>query len=255
MTNSHSDLPDAAAPAVGDGEPFTEERSAEVVSAGFAGTPDPRLRQVMTSLARHLHDFVEDVEPTEEEWAPAIAFLTATGQKCDDVRQEFVLLSDVLGCRCSSRPSTTCSSRTVPTSTRTRCSGSRTAWSARSRPWTTRPAPGGSGCRTRSAACTSTCGCWVRRLRVGRGGAGAGRLRWLHRRGARCLQPFVGRRGVLGRQDHCCELAGDDRIGPMVVAGGCLARETEPVPSSARSMWIGVRSLGVRNASSKPRAG
>jgi protocatechuate 3,4-dioxygenase beta subunit len=79
------------------GELFSEERSAEVVSAAFENTPDPRLRQVMRSLVRHLHDFVKDVELTEEEWSTAIGFLTATGQKCDDVRQEFVLLSDVLG--------------------------------------------------------------------------------------------------------------------------------------------------------------
>jgi protocatechuate 3,4-dioxygenase beta subunit len=79
------------------GELFSEERSAEVVAASMAGTPDPRLRRVLDSLVRHLHDFVKDVEPTEEEWAAAIAFLTATGQKCDAARQEFVLLSDVLG--------------------------------------------------------------------------------------------------------------------------------------------------------------
>jgi protocatechuate 3,4-dioxygenase beta subunit len=79
------------------GELFTEERSAEVVNAAFGSAPDPRLRQVMGSLIRHLHDFVKDVELTEEEWAGAIEFLTATGQKCDDVRQEFILLSDVLG--------------------------------------------------------------------------------------------------------------------------------------------------------------
>ena len=46
---------------------------------------------------RHLHAFVKDVELTEREWAEAIAFLTATGHKCDDTRQEFILLSDVLG--------------------------------------------------------------------------------------------------------------------------------------------------------------
>lgn len=78
-------------------ELFSEERSAEVVVASLADTPDPRLRQVLTSLVRHLHDFVKDVELNEEEWGKAISFLTATGQKCDDVRQEFVLLSDVLG--------------------------------------------------------------------------------------------------------------------------------------------------------------
>jgi protocatechuate 3,4-dioxygenase beta subunit len=76
---------------------FSEERSAEVVAASFDGTPDPRLRRVTQSLVRHLHAFVKDVELTEAEWAAAIAFLTATGQKCDAVRQEFVLLSDVLG--------------------------------------------------------------------------------------------------------------------------------------------------------------
>ncbi|GAB3364766.1 intradiol ring-cleavage dioxygenase [Modestobacter lapidis] len=78
-------------------EYFSEERSAEVVAASFADTPDPRLKRVLTSLVRHLHDFVKDVELTDEEWGTAIAFLTATGQKCDEVRQEFILLSDVLG--------------------------------------------------------------------------------------------------------------------------------------------------------------
>ncbi len=79
------------------GELFSEERSADVVAASFAGTPDPRLRRVMTSLVRHLHAFVKDVELTEEEWGAAIGFLTRTGHTSDDVRQEFILLSDVLG--------------------------------------------------------------------------------------------------------------------------------------------------------------
>jgi catechol 1,2-dioxygenase len=79
------------------GELFSEERSAEVVCASLAGSPDPRVRQVLGSLVRHLHAFVKDVELTEREWAEAIAFLTATGHKCDDTRQEFILLSDVLG--------------------------------------------------------------------------------------------------------------------------------------------------------------
>ena len=51
----------------------------------------------MASLVHHLHAFVKDVELTEEEWAAAIGFLTRTGHMCDDVRQEFILLSDVLG--------------------------------------------------------------------------------------------------------------------------------------------------------------
>jgi protocatechuate 3,4-dioxygenase beta subunit len=78
-------------------ELFSEERSAEVVAASFVDAPDPRLNQLMTALTRHLHAFVKEVELTEQEWGAAIDFLTRTGQKCDDVRQEFVLLSDVLG--------------------------------------------------------------------------------------------------------------------------------------------------------------
>ena len=77
-------------------ELFSEERSAEVVAASFAAAP-PRLREVMTSLVRHLHAFVKDVELTEEEWAQAVDFLTRTGQKCDATRQEFILMSDILG--------------------------------------------------------------------------------------------------------------------------------------------------------------
>ena len=76
---------------------FTEETAADAVADSFAKTQDPRLRELLTSLVRHLHAFVRETEPTIAEWALAIDFLTATGQKCDDERQEFILLSDVLG--------------------------------------------------------------------------------------------------------------------------------------------------------------
>jgi protocatechuate 3,4-dioxygenase beta subunit len=76
---------------------FTEETATGAVVASFEGAADPRLREVLGSLVRHLHGFVREVEPTFEEWERAIGFLTATGQKCDDTRQEFILLSDVLG--------------------------------------------------------------------------------------------------------------------------------------------------------------
>jgi hydroxyquinol 1,2-dioxygenase len=76
---------------------FTEETAADAVVESFATTPDPRLRELLTSLVRHLHAFVRDTEPTIAEWERAIDFLTVTGQKCDHERQEFILLSDVLG--------------------------------------------------------------------------------------------------------------------------------------------------------------
>lgn len=59
--------------------------------------PDARLRDVFSALVRHLHAFTHEVRLTPEEWAAAMAFLTATGAKCTPLRQEFYLLSDVLG--------------------------------------------------------------------------------------------------------------------------------------------------------------
>jgi hydroxyquinol 1,2-dioxygenase len=76
---------------------FTEETAADAVVESFAATADPRLRELLNSLVRHLHAFVRDTEPTIAEWQRAIDFLTATGHKCDHERQEFILLSDVLG--------------------------------------------------------------------------------------------------------------------------------------------------------------
>ena len=76
---------------------FTEERSAEVVIDSLGETADPRLREVLVALVRHLHDFVKDTQLTEDEWAAGIDFLTRTGHTCTEVRQEFIMLSDVLG--------------------------------------------------------------------------------------------------------------------------------------------------------------
>lgn len=76
---------------------FTEENSAAVVLERLDDCDNPRLKQVVSSLVEHLHGFVKDVEPSMDEWIQGIQFLTATGQKCDDRRQEFILLSDVLG--------------------------------------------------------------------------------------------------------------------------------------------------------------
>ncbi len=77
-----------------------EAREAELVEAvreAFAQTPDARLRFVIDALVRHLHGFLRETRLTEEEWRAGIDFLTAAGHITDDRRQEFVLLSDVLG--------------------------------------------------------------------------------------------------------------------------------------------------------------
>ncbi|KAF3932958.1 hypothetical protein ABW20_dc0102353 [Dactylellina cionopaga] len=60
-------------------------------------SPDKRLQYLLTNLVGHLHDFARETRLTSEEWMGAIQFLTSVGQKCDDIRQEFILLSDTLG--------------------------------------------------------------------------------------------------------------------------------------------------------------
>ena len=76
---------------------FNEENLTAEVVARLKKTKNPRVREVMTSLVKHLHAFARDVKLTEEEWFEGIKFLTAVGAKCDGKRQEFILLSDVLG--------------------------------------------------------------------------------------------------------------------------------------------------------------
>ena len=76
---------------------LNQDTITEAVLARFANTPDPRLKEIISSLVTHLHNFARDVKLTEEEWFYGIQYLTATGHKCTDVRQEFILLSDVLG--------------------------------------------------------------------------------------------------------------------------------------------------------------
>ena len=75
----------------------TEANLTDLAAERWGNIPDPRLRQVMTSMIKHLHGFVRDVEPTPQEWFTAIDWLTRTGKMCDDKRQEFILASDVFG--------------------------------------------------------------------------------------------------------------------------------------------------------------
>ena len=74
-----------------------ENTVTDAVLEQMANTPDPRLKEVMSALVRHLHAFAREVDLKPEEWLAGIAFLTAVGQKCTPHRQEFILLSDTLG--------------------------------------------------------------------------------------------------------------------------------------------------------------
>jgi protocatechuate 3,4-dioxygenase beta subunit len=90
MTTSESDNPVQAS------RTSPDEITQEVVNR-FATTTDPRLRELMQSLVRHLHAFARQTRLTEKEWMAGIEFLTATGLACTSTRQEFILLSDALG--------------------------------------------------------------------------------------------------------------------------------------------------------------
>jgi hydroxyquinol 1,2-dioxygenase len=79
------------------GRQFNEDNLTAEVVKRLGKTKNARHRQIMASAVKHLHAFARDVHLTEEEWFEGIKFLTAVGQKCDDKRQEFILLSDVLG--------------------------------------------------------------------------------------------------------------------------------------------------------------
>jgi hydroxyquinol 1,2-dioxygenase len=76
---------------------INEHNITDAVVSRLEACPDPRLKEILTSLVRHLHGFVKETRLTEAEWLQGIEFLTATGHMTDAKRQEFILLSDTLG--------------------------------------------------------------------------------------------------------------------------------------------------------------
>lgn len=76
---------------------FSEDASVQTVNGRMGAGVDPRLAEVMGSLVKHLHAFAKEIHLTQGEWEVAVDFLTKTGQICSGERQEFILLSDVLG--------------------------------------------------------------------------------------------------------------------------------------------------------------
>jgi|KBSMisStandDraft_5_1062788.scaffolds.fasta_scaffold03074_6 catechol 1,2-dioxygenase len=76
---------------------FDAKRSAQIVNDRMSLNADQRLRSIMAALVKHVHAAVRETSVTAEEWASAIQFLTDTGHMCSEWRQEFILLSDILG--------------------------------------------------------------------------------------------------------------------------------------------------------------
>jgi hydroxyquinol 1,2-dioxygenase len=76
---------------------LNEQNITQAVIARLAEMPDNRLKEIFVNLIQHLHAFARETKLTENEWKQGIDFLTETGHKCSDIRQEFILLSDTLG--------------------------------------------------------------------------------------------------------------------------------------------------------------
>jgi len=76
---------------------FDPRQITDAVLRSYEGAPDPRTRDVLRRLITHLHAFIREANLTLDEWMRAIDFLTRTGHMSGDTRQEFILLSDVLG--------------------------------------------------------------------------------------------------------------------------------------------------------------
>ena len=76
---------------------FNDTELTEAVIRSFEETPDPRVKFLLETLVKSMHDFVRKTDLTQDEWMYAIDFLTRVGQKCTPTRQEFILLSDVFG--------------------------------------------------------------------------------------------------------------------------------------------------------------
>ncbi len=75
----------------------TQEDVTNVVVDAFKNAADPRVREILTALVKHLHAFARDVHLTEEEFEKAVGFVTALGKKTTDTHNETVLMSGSLG--------------------------------------------------------------------------------------------------------------------------------------------------------------
>lgn len=75
----------------------TKDNITDVFTSYFGEDTDPRVKEVLSALARHMHDFAREVNLTHDEWRLGIDFLTRAGEITTPERQEFVLLSDVMG--------------------------------------------------------------------------------------------------------------------------------------------------------------
>lgn len=76
---------------------FSEANSAELFAQRLENGKGKPLPKILATTVRHVHELIREFRPTPEEWRSVIAFLTEVGHACDERRQEWVLLSDLVG--------------------------------------------------------------------------------------------------------------------------------------------------------------
>ena len=76
---------------------FSEATSSEVFAGRHPQQKGNQLAQLMAAVVEHVHDLIKEFRPTQDEWRKVITFLTEVGHASDERRQEWVLLSDLLG--------------------------------------------------------------------------------------------------------------------------------------------------------------
>ncbi len=75
----------------------TEQTLTAAVLETMAGATDPREREILASLVKHLHEFIRDINLTSDEWRQAMALLLNAARISDEERNEFIMFSDTLG--------------------------------------------------------------------------------------------------------------------------------------------------------------
>ena len=69
----------------------------DAVAEAFGRTANPRLREILLALVRHLHGFIREVRLTEPEFQEATRLIAAMGQRTTQAHNEVVLMAGSLG--------------------------------------------------------------------------------------------------------------------------------------------------------------
>jgi catechol 1,2-dioxygenase len=78
-------------------ESYMDQTFTDIVVSAMGPKTEPRTRQLMGSLIKHMHDFARENELTMDEWMEGMKILNWAGKLSDDKINHMQLLSDILG--------------------------------------------------------------------------------------------------------------------------------------------------------------